>query len=263
MLSKPATESIRNCFRQLNLSPDHASVYLACLEEGSAPASQIAKRSKVPRSTTYGLLDDLVKQGLISCVTVENTKNFTSESPERLHLLLSEKASEVDRNLGKLSKDLPFLNVLHRSHEPQFPKIRFYEGEGGLETVYYKALKSDEILIISQGSADVQTSLSDDPDYLKDFIEQVGSRKIPTRELLEENPAVREYKEKYSSANHEIIVMPSNPQTAFGHVDKHIYMNKVAYISHDNLVAVVIEDETVAEHERAQFESLWDYYSTI
>ncbi len=235
-------------------------MYLACLEEGSAPASHIAKRSKVPRSTTYGLLDDLVKQGLISCVTVENTKHFTSESPERLHLLLSEKASEVDRNLGKLSKDLPFLSVLHRSHEPQFPKVRFFEGEGGLETVYYDALKSDEILIICQGSADVQKSFHADPNYLKDFIEQVESRKIPTRELLEENPAVREYKEKYASANHEIVIMPSNPQTAFGHVDKQIYMNKVAYISHDNLVGVIIEEETLAEHERAQFEALWGYY---
>lgn len=238
-------------------------MYLACLEEGSAPASYIAKQAKVPRTTTYSLLDDLVKQGLISCVTVENTKNFTSESPERLHLLLSEKASEVDRNLGKLSKDLPFLNVLHRSHEPQFPKVRFYEGERGLETVYYDALKSDEILIICQGSGDFQSSLQEDPAYLKDFIEQVIERKIPTRELLEENPAVEEYKKKYGSDNYQIVVMPKNPNTTFGHVDKQIYMNRVAYISHDNLVGVIIEDETLFEHEKAQFEALWDYYSAV
>jgi len=168
---------------------------------------------------------------------------------------------ELKEGLTELSSKLPQLKALFESHKPQFPKVRFYEGEGGLKTVYFDALSAPEILIICQGSPKTQTSLKDDPQYLKDFIRECALRKIPTRELLEDNPAVREYQKKYGSKIHQIIITPRNPRTRFGHVDKHIYEDKVAYISHDHLVGVIIEDETLASSERALFEVLWKYYT--
>lgn len=253
--------SLENVFEKLNLSPEHARVYQASLESGPSPASSLAKKAQVPRSTCYGLLYDLTKKGLVSSVKDETKKIFSPAPPERLRGLLAEKEADLRRELVETSKQLPQLKTLFESHKPQFPKVRFYEGAEGLKTVYYDALSADEILVICQGSPKTQTSLKDDPQYLKDFIRECASRKIPTRELLEDNPAVREYKKKHGSGVHQIIITPRNPKTRFGHVDKHIYQDKVAYISHDNLVGVIIEDQTLAESERALFEALWNYYS--
>lgn len=253
---------LEDVFKQLNLSPEHARVYQASLESGPSPASSLAQKAKVPRSTCYGLLYDLIRKGLVSSVKTETKKIFSPESPERLKDLVAEKEKEIERNLEALSRDLPSFETIFESHKPQFPKVRFYEGEDGLKTVYYDSLSADEILIICQGSPETQTSLKDDPSYLKDFIKECALRKIQTRELLEDNPAVQEYKKKYGSKIHQVIITPRNPETRFGHVDKHIYQDKVAYISHDNLVGVIIEDQTLAESERAGFEVLWNYYLT-
>lgn len=253
---------LESVFEKLNLSPEHARVYLAMLESGPAPASILAKKARVPRSSCYGLLDDLIKTGLASSVKEETKKIFSPAPPDRLKQLLLEKEANLKEDLMGLSRKLLQLKTTFESHKPQFPKVRFYEGSEGLKTVYYDALSAAEILIIRQGSPKTQTSLQDDPQYLKEFIRECALRKIPTRELLEDNPAVREYKEKYGSHIHQIIITPRNPRTRFGHVDKHIYEDKVAYISHDNLVGVIIEDQTLAASERALFEALWKYYSS-
>ena len=254
--------SLESVFEKLNLSPEHALVYWACLESGPSPASVLAKRAKVPRSTCYGLLYDLIKKGLVSSVKEETKKIFSPSPPERIKELLVEKEADLKKELIETSEQLPQLRTLFESHKPQFPKVRFYEGEDGLKTVYYDAFSASEILIICQGSPKTQLSLKTDPQYLKDFIRECASRKIPTRELLEDNPAVREYRKKYGSKTHQVILTPRNPNTHFGHVDKHIYGEKVAYISHDNLVGVIIEDQTLAESERALFEVLWKHYSS-
>lgn len=254
--------SLKNVFEKLNLSPEHALVYWACLESGPSPASVLAKRAKVPRSTCYGLLYDLIKKGLVSSVKEETKKIFSPAPPERLPDLLRKKEKSLEREAAEILNRLPQLRTMFESHKPQFPKVRFYEGAEGLKTVYYDALSASEILVICQGSPHTQTSLKDDPSYLKDFIRECALRKIPTRELLEDNPAVREYSKKYGSKTHQIIITPRNPKTRSGHVDKHIYQDKVAYISHDNLVGVIIEDGTLAESERALFEVLWKHYSS-
>ena len=97
MLSKLSTEILEAPFGILNLTVDHASVYLSLLELGEAPASNIAGMSKLPRSTTYLLLEELKKCGLVNESRSETKKYFTPVSPERLKDLLDEKAREIRR----------------------------------------------------------------------------------------------------------------------------------------------------------------------
>jgi len=52
-------------FLDFGLKKEHSDVYLALLEGGIMPAGQLAKHLSVPRTTIYGLLDDLAKAGLV------------------------------------------------------------------------------------------------------------------------------------------------------------------------------------------------------
>lgn len=254
------TKSLEKNLKALGLSPSHVCVYLTSLESGPASASSLARKARVPRSSCYGLLDNLAKLGLISIVKGETKKIFIPSPPHKLKELLEERQKDLDESLAVLKKELIHLETLYQSHRPQLPNVRFYEGENGLKTVLYDGLSADEILVTCQGSAHIQTSLKDDPQYLKDFVEECALRQIKTREILEDTPAVRQYKEKYESKTNQIIITPPSEKTKFGHVDKHIYNDKIAFISHDSLVGVIIEDATLAASERAQFETLWNFY---
>lgn len=255
--------SVKNIFRELKLSDEHAQVYLACLESGTAPASLIAKKARLPRSSVYYLLEDLVKIGLVSLIEGEGKKIFMPAPPQVLTDLTSQKQKSLQNYIQRFELELPKLQSLFARKQPQFPSVSFFQGEAGLKTVYYDALAASEILIICQGSSSIQTSLADDPQYLKDFIRECTLRKIPTRELLQDTPAAREYQKKYQSRTHQIIIthLTSHfPPPKFGHVDKHIYQAKLAFIAHDSLVGIIIEDETLFQSERVLFETLWKYY---
>lgn len=260
MLSEKTTKVINKCLKDLSLSTDHACVYLASLVLGSSPASLIAKQTGLPRSTTYGLLRDLAKIGLISEVKEETKIIFTPTPPERLIELVKQKQNELKLTADNLDVELPKLLDVFNSNQAHFPKVRFYQGEAGLKTVYYDSLTADEILYLCQGTDKNQQSRDQDPQYLKDYIEELLARKIKTRELLQDNPISREYQKDYNSQINQIVIIPKNPENKFDHVDKYIYQNKIAYVSHDNLIGVIIEDETLAQNERLQFEALWDYY---
>lgn len=257
------TKLFESLFPELGLTEEHARVYLAAVENGPSPASLLAKKAKVVRSTCYQLLTDLIEKGLMSAIKEETKKVFTPTSPETVQELLFEKETNLRKQLVELSAEMSKLKTIFESQKPQFPKVSFYEGERGLKMVYYDALSADEILVVCQGSPQKQTSLADDPAYLKDFIRESIDRQIPTRELLEDNPAVREYQQKYQNKIHQIIITPRNPAISFGHVDKHIYQGKIAYISHDHLVGVIVEDETLYLAEKAQFEVLWKHYEKM
>jgi sugar-specific transcriptional regulator TrmB len=270
VLSKILTEFWEEVFLALNLKVEHARVYLALLENGASPASLIAKSSNVPRATAYHLLYELQKEGLCSVVKGETRQIFSASPPEKLKDLVTAREKGIEQTRQRVATKVSTLTSIFASHEATLPKVRFYEGEEGLKTVYYDGLSAKEILVICQGSPQTQTSLKDDPPYLKDFIRETMERKIPTQELLEDNPAVREYAAKYSSALHQILLMPrlrpagpgrQKQIKAIGHVDKHIYGEKIAYISHDHLVGVIIEDATLAGSERAAFAVLWQHFA--
>ncbi|MDD3647686.1 MAG: helix-turn-helix domain-containing protein [Candidatus Dojkabacteria bacterium] len=246
----------------LELSAEHALTYTASLKIGSAPASTISKETKVPRSTTYNLLNDLSKIGLVSIVDGERKKIFTPNPPEILLDLLKQKRNELKSNIVKFESELEELSTLYKSHSPQFPKVTYFEGEKGLKTALYDTLVAEtESLAICQGHETGKESIMDEPQFLADYMEQERIRKIKLRQLLQDNSVNRDYKIKTESGRNQIILIPPEPIIKIDHVDKCIYANKVSYISHDNLIAVITEDKTIANAERALFERLWRFYS--
>lgn len=256
MLSKLSTEILEAPFGVLNLTRDHAAVYLVLLELGAGPAGSIAKMSRLPRSTTYLLLDELKKSGLVNEIEGEKKKYFAPVSPERLKDLLDEKAREVRRTDLDLRTNFAVVETLFENHRSSFPKVHFYEGENGLKTVYLDSLWASEILTIAQGDGEMFDPEAA-PGFVKEFIREVTEREILVREIIEETPPALEYAKRYKTKTHEIVMMPKASRGVSSHTVKHIYADKIAYIFHEHLTAVVIESDALAASERSLFELIW------
>ncbi|MBI3251348.1 MAG: TrmB family transcriptional regulator, partial [Candidatus Andersenbacteria bacterium] len=52
--------------KHLGLKDKEAAVYLAALQLGPSPVQNIARRANVVRATTYVILEDLQKKGLVT-----------------------------------------------------------------------------------------------------------------------------------------------------------------------------------------------------
>lgn len=245
-------------FQLLGLNSEHASVYLSILENGTSPASTIAKSCRLPRSSVYLLLEDLKKVGLVTNLEGEAVRTYSPVSPERVKDLLEEKARLLRRIDLDLRTNFSVVEALFENHQPFLPKIGFYEGEAGFKSVYRDGLWSGEILILRQGIFD-SSSLFEEPPYRADFVCECAEREIPIREILEESKASRQYQERFTASR--VVIVPVGNGRSGARVDKHIYGEKIAYIFHDRLVGVIIEDAALSSSERAAFNALWSGFA--
>lgn len=140
---------IKNTLEQLGLTGKKADIYLAALELGSAPTTDIAKKAGIKRTTCYDIILDLKKEGLIFQTIKGKRRFFIAENPEKMLKKMKEKEKIFSEILPQLKS---IYNVTGRK-----PKISFYEGKQGLiemidDTLKYKgpiyAFASEEIVQI-------------------------------------------------------------------------------------------------------------------
>ncbi len=263
MLPEVSTLTIQNAFKSLGLTEEYGKVYYASLILGPSGASSISKKSNLPRSSTYDVLNLLVKRGLMSVIEDSKSKTFSANTPEVVLNLLRNEKESINNNFNNFEKNIEEIQSLYFSNKANFPKVRFYEGESGLKTALYDCLNTKDIIYgICQGVENKLRTLKDEPKYVLDFLNELRIRKLRVNDLLEDNQANHEYKMKYESKYYQCKLIPQRSKT-IDHVDKQIYDNKIAYISHDNKIAIIIEDETLASHEKVIFEDLWNFSNIV
>src|SRR5690348_15732173 len=68
----------------LGLHKKQITVFGVLLERGPMFASAIARAAKLNRTTTYGILNELMEKGLVSSAKVESATRYQSIAPELL-----------------------------------------------------------------------------------------------------------------------------------------------------------------------------------
>src|ERR1035438_9680580 len=86
---------ISEVLNQIGLNVKEASVYLALLELGTATVHPIASKANIKRPTTYLILEDLQRKGMVSVIPREKKVMYTAESPEKLITDLNKKQELV------------------------------------------------------------------------------------------------------------------------------------------------------------------------
>jgi sugar-specific transcriptional regulator TrmB len=94
---------------------------------------KVAEKAGITRTTAYDILARLVREGIVSRVEKDGRTHIAAEDPARLLGVLDERRRTVEEML-------PELQSLHRSSVR--PRIRFYEGREGINTVLYDTLRS-------------------------------------------------------------------------------------------------------------------------
>ena len=127
----------------LGLSKKEADIYLACLQLGESLITDIAEKAKIKRPTTYNIIRELLKRGIIKKVETDTRTLYQAEEPKKVLKIF-------EQNKINFEKSLPELDALYNL-QIGVPQIKYYAGIQAIKEVYAKLLLSNEkdLLIIT------------------------------------------------------------------------------------------------------------------
>lgn len=247
-------DSLKKNLKTLGLTEEEINIYITALEQGSITVLELARRTKIPRTTVYLLIDSLTEKGLISLTAQGKKKLYVPASPEYLVKMARTKHEELEKTVGSLTDELPQLQALFNlSH--QKPKIRYYEGVEEVKKIYEDTLTAEKIYVHCMSQSAILTM----GEYLEKYFVRVIRRMIHTKEMVSDTPEDRKYQHEYSTSRNKIICLPKKYQT---NTDYLIFGDTVAFVTYKNSVpvGVVISDPEIAHFERVRFEIIWEKF---
>lgn len=234
----------KQVLNSLGLNDNEIKVYLEILKMGSSKVNEIAKRTNLPRTTIYNILDSLIAKGIVSYIVRSGVRYYEAADPKRLLTMQEEK-------LSNLKSILPELEKIKKSIGKR-PFIEIYEGIEGLKTILEEILKMPKKSVLY---AYVNNDLFEYLQfYFPHFIERRAKSKIYAKIIQEKSPTMVELRKKEKK-------LLLNMKFSMERFDSNVFIfeDKVALItfSKEALLGILIEDEKIANTQRQVFNYLW------
>jgi len=119
--------SIESTLEELGLSRRESICYSALLELGSSKVGVICKKTKIPSSKIYEILDKLIDRGLVTFVIRGKIKHYQSSDPKILLSLVDEKKHMIE-------EILPSLLLKQKFSKKQ--SVEMFEGQKALFSLF-------------------------------------------------------------------------------------------------------------------------------
>lgn len=241
-------------FTQLGLEQEHAQLYIAGLAWGETSMTNLAEYAKIPRSSAYLLMKDLLKLGIFTKSVQRGQKNYIPCNPEYIKDLLAKKIFDLQKSIDKFSNNImKELKAINNKAIKGKPKIMFLEGTEGIQQAYEMTFGAkDEVCIqcLTQTYGGVSEKW-----FYNYFDRFFLESDIPSREILA--PSEDEwYTEKYSSKKNKQVRANIDYET---NTDFMVFDNTVIFVSFDekNPYALVIEDREITKAMKNLFNQAW------
>ena len=238
---------IKEAFKSIGLSDRETGVYLACLKVGSATVNQISKEAGTFRTYTYDLLKSLMEEGLVGSVMKGRAQYFEASAPERIIEILKEREDQI-------KEILPQLKQMKQTITKK-PTVEFFEGLAGLKLVHDAILREKPKEIRVYGNPEQHYEIM--KFYLPRFVKKRVKLGIRARVIIKDSKIGREWmKGKEKEELRHTKFFPEQPKE-FPSVT-YMWNDKIAYFTIEKkIIAVIIEDETIAKAQKVIFENMW------
>jgi sugar-specific transcriptional regulator TrmB len=228
--------------KEIGLKDNEAKVYISLVKLSKVTATKLSKESKIERTLTYKILEELIEKGLAT-YSIENKKRyFTASDPEKILIDLKEKEH-------KLKELIPELKRISETPKEKEIKIEIYRGKVGIKNMINEIimLKQDYIAI-----GGVMSFSNVFPYFDKYFFKKLKKLGIRERIIISEDDVTPTTKNSIVST---IRYLPSKyplPAT-FGVIENKIGM----IIWSEPFLGIGIENEDLAKTFKSYFEALW------
>ncbi len=233
--------------QNLGLSKREAEIYLALLELNEALPSVIAKKVNQKRPTCYLVLEKLRDRGLASSVKKKGIIYYQAVKPDYFLEKERLRAQELEKTLASLSSALPELLSLHQKYTAT-PQMSVYYGKEGLIQIMEDTLSTKEDLLCW---ANIELAYNSLKEYYPLYIKKKVARKIWVRGIFCDDETAKRFKNKGEKELREICLIPKKEYPMQNEII--IYDDKVAILSHQDEVGVIIQNKNIADTQKAIF----------
>lgn len=242
--------NIIQILKKLGFDEKEIRVYMILLSLGPSPVRKIAQATDINRGTTYDILKNLMRQGMVSYFHKDKKQYFVVEDPAKLELLLSNRLTELSELKETMKDYLPELRSLYNRGDNK-PVARYFEGAKGIRQILDDVLetlsKADKKEYFVYSSSDLRDHIYDEfSNFVKERIaKKIFCKTISFGEGGTEHPlSERKWLTKDRGTPSYIIVYP--PKTAY-----------ICWGPKHELLGVVINDAAIAKTQQLIFEKLW------
>ena len=251
-------EKLKRLLESFGLENSEAITYLEYLKMGTKPASVIANKLWIWRTTIRHTCEILVKKGLMIASKKWNTKYFTPEPPEKIKNLLIIEKNKLEQKQRNLEESFSDLKEIYNPYS-KIPKMTYYEWEDWIKKVLSDHLK-DNIEVLSFVDMDNVINLSEHIQdyYAKKKINLKISKKIlATSSEKSENKFNQKEINKKSDLQNEIKFIKKWNNF---YIASYLYEWRFSYITlkKDKYFWVIIEDEEIYNFQKNLFDIIWE-----
>ncbi|MBI4433946.1 helix-turn-helix domain-containing protein [Candidatus Uhrbacteria bacterium] len=241
------TAHLIDALRVFGFDAKHAQVYLACVELGSTTVLELARRTRLPRTTLYPILESLRREGYVRLGKRRRGSVYAAEPPASL-------AARLQSRTHAFTEVLPELEALRSSVRPG-AGVTLYEGSDGFrqlwERIFRSGVSSYEICTSGVGL----TEFVREAYLVERIIAERIRRGIRSRQLIVDSPTARRIVAKDAEELRESRLLPSGttfPATTI------TFGEEVGFITtrRENTMILIASGE-IAVTLRATFELLW------
>ncbi|MFA6024610.1 MAG: helix-turn-helix domain-containing protein [Candidatus Gracilibacteria bacterium] len=230
----------------IGLNEKEVKIYLALLELHEALPGVVSKKAGVKRPTTYVILEQLQKKGLVSHFKRKNITYFRAVNPKQI-------LEEQKRKLSRLESALPELTNLHEKYTVT-PQLSLFEGRDGLIQIMEDTLTTSTELLCWANPQIVMGLLED---YYPSYIKKKVEKQIFLKGIFCYDEIGMKFKGKGEEELREVYLIPKEKFPFKNEIN--IYDDKVAIISHQDGVGVIIQNKNIADTQRAIFNLGFEY----
>ena len=231
------------------LSANEASVYLTCLQYWPVSVTTIARITAMPRSTIYGIIDQLSKDWYIVKHEWHQWATYSWISYQQLTWLLNQKAEKIKQQQQKISE-----------HQSQFELLQSWFSHNAL-TTYYSPSEIQSIMYKKITTSEFVRSIRDIDgaiDFYESNYQQISTiaqqSQWITQRILYDSDNARKFKKEYQTENYQISL---RPEPVCKHADIMIFDGSVFHGSYkDHHTWIEIHDNVFFAMQSSLFDSL-------
>ena len=237
--------------KSFDLTDKEVAVFLKVLELGSQPASSISRVCEMPRNTVRGILDSLVKRGLMIRTQRGNTQYYATENQENLKKMLVRRQQRLEEETAaQLTLLEQYGDELFSYHQARTrPKVTFYEGYAGLEKVYEDTLTSTSGL---RSWASYDPLMEVKPDYFNTYFKRRAKKHIPMKSIHPDTPDGRAGQARDDRELRQSALVPVDRFNWAPEIQ--VYDNKINITSWKEKLGIIIESQEIADAMKAIFD---------
>ena len=241
----------------IGLTEKEAKIYLTLLTIGAQPASIVAKKAGLNRTTTYLNLEELKNKGLVNTSNKGKLYLFQANDPSCLEKFIETEKQQILKKEFLLQNNIPYIKRLIQNNTPK-PKAETHEG--------FKSVQS-LLLDMLQPSSEIRCYFNFEtlPSNLRVFFEKdlFAKRlrlKIPMKIISDS-----------SIKNHKLYIQSQNPnfQSEIRIIDKEVLNDASMFLSGNktimlnlnedkNVYGNLIENNSCSDILHHNFEFIWN-----